>query len=153
MSAELSMLGGLVKGTHYVGWGLVKCVHRPIPTTRQSGEANGLVLVAPAGDVLRRADLDLHAAIGETTMHRWVSFSTAVTLLLAGSLALAQTAGMEHRDTRRNERAGGRAAKQACKAGDEKTRAECRHMKRDVKHGTVPTVQGGAHPAPTQTPP
>ena len=150
-SAEVSMLGGPVKGTHYVGWGLVKSsTGHPIPARAVSRMAWYWWLCC---DVLRRADLDLHAAIGETTMHRWVSFSTAVTLLLAGSLALAQTAGMEHRDTRRNERAGGRAAKQACKAGDEKTRAECRQMKRDVKHGNVPTVQGGAHPAPTQTPP
>ena len=45
----------------------------------------------------------------------------------------AQTQGMERRDDRRDTRAGARAGKQACKAGDEKTRAECRHVKRDVK--------------------
>ena len=36
--------------------------------------------------------------------------------------------------SRTDGRAGGRAAKQACKAGDEKTRAECRHVKRTTKH-------------------
>ena len=55
----------------------------------------------------------------------------------------AQTQGMERRDDRRDDRSAGKAAKQACKAGDEKTRAECRHMKRDAKQQG--RNDGGAH--------
>jgi hypothetical protein len=40
---------------------------------------------------------------------------------------------MERRDERRDDRAGARGAKQACKAGDEKTRAECRQVKHGAK--------------------
>ncbi len=47
--------------------------------------------------------------------------------------AQAQTNGMERRDDRRDTRQTSRSVKQACKAGDEKSRAECRHTKRDVK--------------------
>jgi hypothetical protein len=75
----------------------------------------------------------------------------AALLMLSVGTASAQTPGMERRDERRDDRAGARATKQACKAGDEKTRAECRHMKRTAK-------QQGRHdggqrtPAPTTTP-
>jgi len=47
--------------------------------------------------------------------------------------AQAQTRGMEHRDDRRDTRQDSRDVKQACKAGDEKTRSECRQTKHDVK--------------------
>ena len=60
-------------------------------------------------------------------MHRWVSFSTAVTLLLAGSLALAQTAGMEHRDTRGTS---GLAAEQPSRRARRATRRPARSAAR-----------------------
>jgi hypothetical protein len=50
----------------------------------------------------------------------------------------AQTRGMERRQ-------GARAVKQACKAGDEKTRAECRqgkrHTKQAARQGKTPAAQ------------
>jgi hypothetical protein len=58
---------------------------------------------------------------------------SAALLVLSVGIASAQTPGMERRDERRDDRAGARATKQACKAGDEKTRAECRQMKRTTK--------------------
>jgi hypothetical protein len=45
----------------------------------------------------------------------------------------AQTAGTERRGERRDNRDEGREEKAACKAGDEKSRAECRGEKRDTK--------------------
>jgi len=54
--------------------------------------------------------------------------------MLAGiAPASAQTNGMNRRNERRNVRGGARAAKQACKEGDEKTRADCPQMRRHVK--------------------
>jgi len=47
--------------------------------------------------------------------------------------AQAQTQGSERRTDRRDTRQDSREVKQACKAGDEKTRSECRQGKRDVK--------------------
>jgi hypothetical protein len=44
---------------------------------------------------------------------------------------------------RRDDRAGARATKQACKAGDEKTRAECRHMKCQAKQQGVAAASAG----------
>jgi hypothetical protein len=75
----------------------------------------------------------------------------ALVMLLNAVPASAQTQGMERRNERRNMRHGARATKQACKAGDEKTRAECRQMKRSYKHharhgGTTEAPQ--ANPAP-----
>ena len=73
----------------------------------------------------------------------------AVVMLLNAVPASAQTQGMERRDERRDVRQGARGAKQACKAGDEKTRAECRHMKHSTKqHGR----HGGTTPAPPANP-
>ena len=70
----------------------------------------------------------------------------AALLVLSVGAASAQTQGMERRD----DRAGARATKQACKAGDEKTRAECRHMKRQAKqHGRHDG--GQRNTAPTTT--
>ena len=75
----------------------------------------------------------------------------AALMVLSVGAASAQTQGMEHRDERRDDRAGARATKQECKAGDEKTRAECRQGKRTTK-------QAGRHdggkeqPASTTTP-
>jgi hypothetical protein len=45
----------------------------------------------------------------------------------------AQTSGRERRGERRDNRDEGREEKAECKAGDEKTRAECREDKRDTK--------------------
>ncbi len=73
----------------------------------------------------------------------------AVVMLLSAVPASAQTQGMERRDERRDVRQGSRAAKQACKAGDEKTRAECRHVKHSTKqHGR----HGGTTEAPSANP-
>ena len=57
----------------------------------------------------------------------------AALMVLSVGSASAQTQGMERRDERQDDRAGARATKQACKAGDEKTRAECRQGKRTTK--------------------
>lgn len=74
----------------------------------------------------------------------------AVLTLASGVPTYAQTQGMDRRDDRRDDRQGAHAAKQACKAGDEKTRAECREVKRDAKHGTP---QSGAPAPAAQAPP
>ena len=63
--------------------------------------------------------------------------------------ASAQTQGMERRDERRNVRQGARTAKQACRAGDEKTRPECRQMKRSTKQQAR---HGGTTSAPPANP-
>ena len=55
--------------------------------------------------------------------------------------APAQTQGMERRDDRRNNRQNSRAVKQACKAGDQKSRPECRQQKRAVKQQGRPINQ------------
>ena len=73
----------------------------------------------------------------------------AVIALASVTSVYAQTQGMEHRDQRRDNRAAGRAAKQSCKAGDEKTRPECRH----VKHTTKQQGRQGTTTAPVQPPP
>jgi hypothetical protein len=71
----------------------------------------------------------------------------AALVALAGAVPVyAQTGGMERRD----DRGAGRDAKQDCKAGDEKTRAECRQEKRDTKHGGD---EGTASEAPAAQPP
>lgn len=65
----------------------------------------------------------------------------------------AQTEGMERRDDRRDDRAGARAAKQDCKAGDEKTRAECRNVKRAAKQDARQGGDAGtANEAPAANP-
>lgn len=68
-----------------------------------------------------------------TGIRRGMSVLAAVLMLTGAASAFAQTQGMERRDERRDDRAGARAEKQECKAGDEKTRAECRNVKRDAK--------------------
>ena len=73
----------------------------------------------------------------------------AVVMLLGTVPVSAQTQGMERRNERRNMRHGARATKQACKAGDEKTRAECRQMKRSYKHHAR---HGGTPEAPQEHP-
>lgn len=47
--------------------------------------------------------------------------------------AHAQTQGMERRGERQDTRQTSRDVKQACKAGDEKSRPECRQGKHEVK--------------------
>ena len=68
-------------------------------------------------------------------MSFWRSIAVlAIVVMLAGiAPASAQTQGMGRSNERRDDRAAARAAKQACKAGDEKTRADCRQMKREAK--------------------
>jgi hypothetical protein len=81
-------------------------------------------------------------------MHRKVLIGSLSLVLVAAGLLIApatsysQTNGQERRDDRQDGRGANqqaredaRAAKADCKAGDEKTRAECRHEKRDVKNG------------------
>jgi len=77
----------------------------------------------------------------------------AVVTLARGLPAHAQTQGMDRRDDRRDDRAGAKAAKQECKAGDEKTRAECRQVKRDAKHGDPQAgASGSTNEAPAPNP-
>jgi hypothetical protein len=76
--------------------------------------------------------------------------AAALALLMTGlavAPAYAQTEGMNRRNDRRNARQSGRAAKNTCKAGDEKTRMECRHEKRAVKNGNRPVAKGSTPPA------
>jgi len=84
-----------------------------------------------------------------TFLGRGAAALAAVVMLLTAVPASAQTQGMERRNERRNMRHGARATKQACKAGDEKTRAECRQMKRSYKHHAR---HGGATEAPQANP-
>jgi hypothetical protein len=79
----------------------------------------------------------------------------AAVVVLAGGIApaSAQTQGSERRAERRDVRGGARAAKQACKAGDEKSRADCRQMKREVKQTGLPNGGGSnANAAPVPKP-
>jgi len=74
----------------------------------------------------------------------------AIVMFAVVASAYAQTQGMERRDDHRDDRSAGRAAKQDCKAGDEKSRAECRGEKRDTKHGSDDAgTANTAPPAPT----
>ena len=84
-----------------------------------------------------------------TSLGKAAAGLAAVVMLLNAVPASAQTQGMERRNERRNMRHGARATKQACKAGDEKTRAECRQMKRSYKHHAR---HGGTTPAPPEHP-
>jgi ribosomal protein S17 len=59
------------------------------------------------------------------------ALATASVLIVTTSYA--QTSGTERRGERREDRQGARDEKQACKAGDEKSRPECRQDKRDEK--------------------
>jgi len=72
----------------------------------------------------------------------------AALMFLSVAPTFAQTEGMGRRNDRRNARQSGRAAKQACKAGDEKTRVECRQQKRAVKNSARPLNSGTTAPAP-----
>jgi hypothetical protein len=78
--------------------------------------------------------------------------SAAYSLAAVATLACvvptyAQTQGMERRE-------GARDAKQACKAGDEKTRAECRHVKRHSRQASRQGKTGATNPgqAPAANP-
>ena len=84
-----------------------------------------------------------------TSLGKAAATLAAAVMLLNAVPASAQTQGMERRNERRNMRHGARATKQACKAGDEKTRAECRQMKRSYKHHAR---HGGTTPAPPEHP-
>jgi hypothetical protein len=68
--------------------------------------------------------------------------------------AHAQTQGMERRDERRDTRQNSRAVKHACNSSSDKSRAECRHAKHDVKQtgrqGEAPATSPGGT---TTTPP
>jgi hypothetical protein len=64
----------------------------------------------------------------------------AVVILACVVPTYAQTQGMERR-------AGARGAKQACDAGDEKTRAECRQVKRHTRQASRQGKKPPANPA------
>ena len=81
---------------------------------------------------------------------RRVMGALAIVMLAVVAPAYAQTQGMDRRDDHRDDRDAGRAAKQDCKAGDEKSRPECRQEKRDTKHGGGEAAPAGQAPA---TPP
>ena len=72
----------------------------------------------------------------------------AVFTFLSVAPTFAQTEGMDRRNQRRNARQSGRAVKNACKAGDEKTRVECRQEKRAVKNSARPINKHSTAPAP-----
>ena len=86
-----------------------------------------------------------------TSSRRTVGVLAAILMCGVVASASAQTQGMDRRDEHRDGRDAGRAAKQDCKAGDEKSRAECREEKRDTKHGSDDA--GTANTAPAPTPP
>jgi hypothetical protein len=69
--------------------------------------------------------------------HRIRTLVIAAVLAVAGAGyvadTFAQTQGGQRRGERRDTRQGSRDEKQACKAGDEKSRPECRQEKRDTK--------------------
>ena len=77
-----------------------------------------------------------------TGLRRATCALAAVMTLASVVPTYAQTQGMQRRH-------GARAAKQACKAGDEKTRAECRQGKR---HGKQAARQGKTPAAPEAKP-
>ena len=81
-----------------------------------------------------------------TSSRRSVGVLAAILMCAVVAPAYAQTQGMERRDEHRDNRDQGRAAKQDCKAGDEKSRAECRQEKRTTKHGDA-EPQPNAAPA------
>jgi len=83
---------------------------------------------------------------------RGVGVLAAVVMLAGIAPASAQTNGMERRGDRHTDRAGARSAKQACKAGDEKSRAECRQMKHEVKQAGRNDEGGTANAVPAQKP-
>jgi hypothetical protein len=77
---------------------------------------------------------------------------TALGLLIGGGTLIAtttyaQTSGMERRGDRRGNRDDGREEKQECKAGDEKSRPECRQDKRDTKQEGRGNEEKPAQPA------
>ena len=86
----------------------------------------------------------------QRSSRRGVGVLAAIVMLAVVAPAYAETQGMERREEHRDSRAGGRAAKQACKAGD-KTRAECRQVKRTTKHGAGGSKANEA-PATNPTP-
>jgi hypothetical protein len=85
----------------------------------------------------------------QRSSRRGMGMLAAIVMLAVVAPAYAQTQGMERRDNRHDNREGARATKQACKAGDEKTRAECRQVKRTTKHGEG---EGKANEAPATNP-
>ncbi len=71
-------------------------------------------------------------------MDRKRALVIAAGLLIGGSTLItttsySQTSGTERRGERRDNRDEGREEKAECKAGDEKSRPECRQDKRDTK--------------------
>jgi hypothetical protein len=71
-------------------------------------------------------------------MDRKRAILVALGLLIGGGTLItttsyAQTSGTERRGERRENRDTGREEKAECKAGDEKSRPECRQDKRDTK--------------------
>jgi hypothetical protein len=66
--------------------------------------------------------------------------------------AQAQTQGMERRNERRDTRQNSRAVKHACNSSADKSRAECRHAKHEVKQtgrqGETPAAPVGTTTSP-----
>ena len=89
-------------------------------------------------------------------MQRRMSFWRGVGVL-AALVVLAGIAPASAQTQRHDAACAGRAgsaAKQACKAGDEKSRAECRQVKREVKHGgNYEGSNANAKPAPNPAKP
>ena len=57
--------------------------------------------------------------------------------------AYAQTQGMQRRDDRRTTRQGARSAKHTCNSQTDKSRAECRQTKRNIKQQGRQNRAGG----------
>jgi hypothetical protein len=105
-----------------------------------------------AADAAVERRMNMSLSLGKAV----ASLAAVVTLLSAVPMS-AQTNGMERRDQRRDVRDASRATKQACKAGDEKSRPECRQQKRATKHqlrqgGTTSPPAPAANPAPPANP-
>jgi hypothetical protein len=84
----------------------------------------------PAKQNLERED-DMQR--GMTMIWSAIGALTLSAALVMPSSSHAQTGGMERRGDRRDDRQGARDEKRECKAGDEKTRPECRQDKREGK--------------------
>jgi hypothetical protein len=72
-------------------------------------------------------------AYNSDRLGRPASVVATATGVMLTTTTYAQTSGTERRDDRRGNREGAREEKAACKAGDEKSRPECRQDKRDTK--------------------
>ena len=107
----------------------------PVQTVRPRAATGrqGLVL-APGSSTENKgcgSRSEKETSMRKSFMRKGAAAVVAALMVLSVGSAYAQTQGMERRDDRGDDRAGARDEKQACKAGDENTRAECRQEKRD----------------------